>query len=64
MSEERLANALTRARLAADRIDRAVANLPSGDTTNTGDDGQAIRAAVQPILAELDRLIAEAEAKS
>lgn len=59
MSEERLANALTRARLAADRIDRALSNRPVGETG--GDENAAIRAAVTPILAELDRLIADAE---
>ena len=59
MSEERLANALTRARLAADRIDRAIAGLSRDEAT--GDNGDAVRAAVAPILAELDRLIAKAE---
>ncbi|MBW0144897.1 hypothetical protein [Sphingomicrobium clamense] len=62
MSEERLANALTRARLAADRIDKASANLPSGG--GEGDGGAAIRSAITPILAELDKLIADAEKAS
>ena len=62
MSEERLANALTRARLAADRIDRALSNRPAGETG--GDDNASLRAAVTPILAELDKLIADAEARS
>ena len=62
MSEERLANALTRARLAADRIDKALSQRPEPETG--GDENASLRAAVTPILAELDQLIANAEGRS
>ena len=62
MTEERLATALDRASNAARRIEEAIASMPtSGAGTGVEDSAATIKAAIAPILTELDAMIADAE---
>ena len=62
MTEERLATALDRASNAAQRIEEAIASLAIVDArTGVEDSAATIKAAIAPILTELDAMIADAE---
>lgn len=64
MSQDRLATALERASTAASRIEAALAALPTSRTPGVEDSAATIKAAIAPILAELDGMIAAAEGET